>query len=193
MSTIRGTPSKLYSVTKSAALERAWESIENKVMDIFFEDKRLNISPAYPRPGFAFAGSCLPKDLRALNYLSRTLDLSLPILNNIFESNRLLIEHAANWTLSQSRKHIAFLGISFKSGTDDVRESPFVDLIERLIGKGCETRIFDPNVRLAHLVGANREYLNRVLPPCNRFNGPRTSGTSSVRSRSALVSVSRGS
>jgi GDP-mannose 6-dehydrogenase len=136
----------------------------NKVMDIFFEDKRLNISPAYLRPRFAFGGSCLPKDLRALNYLSRTLDLSLPILNNIFESNRLLIEHAANWILSQSRKRIAFLGISFKSGTDDVRESPFVDLVERLIGKGCEIRIFDPNVQLAHLVGANKEYLNRVLP-----------------------------
>jgi GDP-mannose 6-dehydrogenase len=136
----------------------------NKVMDIFFEDKRLNISPAYLRPGFAFGGSCLPKDLRALNYLSRTLDLSLPILNNIFESNRLLIEHAANWILSRSRKRIAFLGISFKSGTDDVRESPFVDLVERLIGKGCEIRIFDPNVRLAHLVGGNKEYLNRVLP-----------------------------
>ena len=133
-------------------------------MDIFFEDKRLNISPAYLRPGFAFGGSCLPKDLRALNYLSRTLDLSLPILNNIFESNRLLTEHATNWILSQSRKRIAFLGISFKSGTDDVRESPFVDLVERLIGKGCEIRIFDPNVRLAHLVGANKEYLNRVLP-----------------------------
>jgi len=136
----------------------------NKVMDIFFEDKRLNISPSYLRPAFAFGGSCLPKDLRALNYFSRTLDLSLPILNNIFESNRLLIEHAANWILNQSRKRIAFLGISFKSGTDDVRESPFVDLVERLIGKGCEIRIFDPNVRLAHLVGANREYLNRVLP-----------------------------
>jgi GDP-mannose 6-dehydrogenase len=76
----------------------------------------------------------------------------------------LLIEHAANWILDQSRKRIAFLGISFKSGTDDVRESPFVDLVERLIGKGCEIRIFDPNVRLAHLVGANKEYLNRVLP-----------------------------
>ena len=136
----------------------------NEVMDIFFEDKRLNISPAYLRPGFAFGGSCLPKDLRALNYFSRTLDLSLPILNNIFESNRLLIEHAANWILSHSRKRIAFLGISFKSGTDDVRESPFVDLVERLLGKGCEIRIFDPNVRLSHLIGANKEYLNRVLP-----------------------------
>jgi GDP-mannose 6-dehydrogenase len=136
----------------------------NKIMDIFLEDRRLNISPAYLRPGFAFGGSCLPKDLRALNYLSRTLDLSLPILNNIFESNRLLIEHGANWILSQSRKRIAFLGISFKSGTDDVRESPFVDLVERLIGKGCEIRIFDPNVRLSHLIGANKEYLNRVLP-----------------------------
>jgi GDP-mannose 6-dehydrogenase len=136
----------------------------NEVMNIFFEDKRLNISTAYLRPGFAFGGSCLPKDLRALTYLGRKLDLSLPLLNHILDSNRMLIERGVGWILGQSKKRIAFLGISFKSGTDDMRESPFVELVERLIGKGCEVRIFDPNVELARLVGANKDYLMQVLP-----------------------------
>jgi GDP-mannose 6-dehydrogenase len=134
------------------------------VMNIFFQDKRLNISEAYLRPGFAFGGSCLPKDLRALMHLSRSLDLSLPVLNSILDSNRLLVERAVRWILEHSRKRICFLGISFKAGTDDVRESPFIELVERLIGKGCEVRLFDPNVRLAQLMGANKEYLTQHLP-----------------------------
>jgi GDP-mannose 6-dehydrogenase len=134
------------------------------VMDIFLQDKRLNISPAYLRPGFAFGGSCLPKDLRALTYLARTRDLSLPVLNHILESNRMLIERGLQWILDTSARRIAFLGISFKSGTDDVRESPFVELVERLLGKGCAIRIFDPNVHFANLIGANRDYLLGVLP-----------------------------
>ena len=136
----------------------------HQVMKIFCEDKRLNISAAYLRPGFAFGGSCLPKDLRALNYLGRKLDLELPVLNHILESNRTLIERGVDRILKQAKKKIAFLGVSFKSGTDDVRESPFVELVERISGKGCEVRIFDPNVHLAHMVGANKEYLLRVLP-----------------------------
>jgi GDP-mannose 6-dehydrogenase len=136
----------------------------NEAMNIFFEDRRLNISTAYLRPGFAFGGSCLPKDLRAITYLGRKLDLSLPILNHILDSNRMLIERGVDWILSQSKKRICFLGISFKSGTDDMRESPFVELVERLIGKGCEVRIFDSNVELARLVGANKDYLMQVLP-----------------------------
>src|SRR5579871_3071907 len=134
------------------------------VMDIFFQDKRLNISPAYLRPGFAFGGSCLPKDLRALTYLARKHDLDLPVLNNILESNQMLVDRGVDWILSRSGKRIAFLGISFKSGTDDVRESSFVELVERLIGKGREIRIFDPNVKIAQLVGANRSYLMKVIP-----------------------------
>jgi GDP-mannose 6-dehydrogenase len=136
----------------------------HEVMEIFFQDTRLNISTAYLRPGFAFGGSCLPKDLRALTYLARKLDLSLPVLNHILDSNRMLVERGVNWVLGQSRKRVAILGISFKSGTDDMRESPFVELTERLIGKGCEVRIFDPNVQLARLVGSNKEFLTRVLP-----------------------------
>ena len=136
----------------------------HEVMNIFCEDKRLNISTAYLRPGFAFGGSCLPKDLRALTYLARKLDLSLPVLNHILDSNRMLVERGVEWILAQAKKRVAFLGISFKSGTDDVRESPFVELVERLLGKGCEIRIFDPNVHLARMVGANKDYLMRVLP-----------------------------
>ncbi len=136
----------------------------HQVMNIFAEDTRLNISPAYLRPGFAFGGSCLPKDLRALTYLARRLDLSLPVLDHILDSNRMLVERGVRWILDTASKRVAFLGISFKPGTDDVRESPFVELAERLIGKGCEVRVFDPNVQLARLIGANRDYLLRVLP-----------------------------
>ena len=136
----------------------------DEVMGIFSEDNRLNISHAYMRPGFAFGGSCLPKDLRALAYLARTRDLSLPIISHILDSNRMLTQRGLDWILAQSKKRVAFLGISFKPGTDDVRESPFVDLVEGLSGKGRAVRIFDPNVNLAHLFGANRDYLMRVLP-----------------------------
>jgi len=136
----------------------------HEVMDIFFQDKRLNISSAYLQPGFAFGGSCLPKDLRALTYLARKFDLSLPVLNHILESNRALVDRGLDWIIGQSKKRIAFLGISFKSGTDDVRESPFVELVERLVGKGFQVRIFDPNVELARLVGANKDYLMSNLP-----------------------------
>lgn len=134
------------------------------VMNIFFQDTRLNISTAYLRPGFAFGGSCLPKDLRALTYLGRTLDLALPVLSHILDSNRMLIERGVDWILRQSSKRVAFLGISFKAGTDDVRESPFVELVERLIGKGREVRIFDPNVELSRIVGSNKSYLMQTLP-----------------------------
>jgi GDP-mannose 6-dehydrogenase len=134
------------------------------IMDVFIQDRRLNISQAYLRPGFAFGGSCLPKDLRALTYLAQTLGLSLPLLGHVLDSNRVLTERGIAWILNRSKKRIVFLGISFKSGTDDLRESPFIELVERLSGKGREIRIYDPNVQLARLVGANREYLNRVLP-----------------------------
>jgi GDP-mannose 6-dehydrogenase len=135
-----------------------------ELIDIFFEDRKLNISEAYLRPGFAFGGACLPKDMRALTYLCRKFDLSLPVLNHVLDSNRMLIERGVNWILRQSKKRIAFLGISFKAGTDDVRESPSIEMVRCLIDKGCAVRIFDANVQLASLVGTNREYLLQVLP-----------------------------
>jgi GDP-mannose 6-dehydrogenase len=155
---------KVAFANEIGVLGSALDIDSHEVMRIFCEDKRLNISTAYLRPGFAFGGSCLPKDLRALTYLGRTLDLTLPLLNHILDSNRMVVERGVNWILAQSKKRVAFLGISFKSGTDDVRESPFVEVIERIVGKGCEVRIFDPNVHLARMVGANRDYLLQVLP-----------------------------
>jgi GDP-mannose 6-dehydrogenase len=135
-----------------------------EVMRIFCEDKQLNISTAYLRPGFAFGGPCLPKDLRALLAVGKELDLALPVLGHILDSNRLLVDLGVAWIAGCDRKRVAFLGISFKSGTDDLRESPFVELVERLVGKGHEVRIFDPNVMLSRLIGANKEYLMRTIP-----------------------------
>lgn len=155
---------KVAFANEIGVLASSLEIDSREVMGIFFEDKRLNISTAYLQPGFAFGGSCLPKDLRALTYLGRKLDLSLPVLNHILESNRMVVERGVEWIVSQRKKRIAFLGISFKARTDDLRDSPFVELVERLVGKGYELRIFDANVRLSQLIGANKDYLMDVLP-----------------------------
>jgi len=133
-------------------------------MNIFALDRTLNISAAYLRPGFAFGGSCLPKDTRALAYFARSLDLELPLLQSLMASNARQIERACDWVLSYGKRRIALLGCSFKADTDDMRESPFIILTERLLGKGCSIRIFDHNVRLSMLMGANREYVTHVIP-----------------------------
>jgi len=133
-------------------------------MAMMVMDKKLNISPAYLKPGFAFGGSCLPKDTRALNHYARTLDLDLPLLQSVMTSNSRQIERASDWVLSWGKKRIALLGCSFKSDTDDMRESPFILLTERLLGKGCTIRIYDRNVRLSMLMGANRDYVTEVIP-----------------------------
>jgi len=135
-----------------------------RVMDIFCQDTRLNLSPCYLKPGFAFGGSCLPKDIRALTYKARTLDLDLPVLNSILPSNERQINRALRMILSHNNKEISMLGLSFKPGTDDLRESPIVDLAERLIGKGYDIRIYDRNVNLAKLGGANRDYIVEHIP-----------------------------
>jgi len=134
------------------------------VMDVFLSDRKLNISPAYLKPGFAFGGSCLPKDTRAIAYLARVCDLELPLLQSILPSNHRQIERALDWVLSFGKRRIAFLGCAFKAGTDDLRESPYVILAERLLGKGCTLRIFDNNVRLSMLTGANRDYIHATIP-----------------------------
>ncbi|KAB2886804.1 MAG: nucleotide sugar dehydrogenase [Albidovulum sp.] len=137
----------------------SWE-----VMDIFCQDTKLNISSYYMKPGFAFGGSCLPKDVRALTFKGRDLDLDLPLLNALIPTNEAQVARAVEMVADIGIRNIAFLGISFKSETDDLRESPQVTLVERLIGKGFNLRIYDKNVHLARLLGANRAFIESVIP-----------------------------
>ena len=134
------------------------------VMDIFFQDRKLNISPAYLKPGFAFGGSCLPKDTRAFLHRSKELDVHIPLISSITESNRHQIDRAMRLIMARGKKRIAFLGISFKAGTDDLRESPFIELIESLIGKGYDLKLYDKNVSLALLTGSNKNYIENTIP-----------------------------
>ncbi len=136
----------------------------HRVMDVFCQDDKLNISRAYLRPGYAFGGSCLPKDLRALVHHSRQLDLASPVLEAILPSNEAHIDAAFDMVRRTGSKRIGILGLSFKPGTDDLRESPLVALVERLIGKGYEVRILDPNVSFASIHGANRAFIEREIP-----------------------------
>ena len=139
------------------------------VMNIFCQDKKLNISPAYLLPGFAFGGSCLPKDIRALTYKAKTHDLELPIMSSILPSNELQVARGLQLIMASGHKRVGILGFSFKAGTDDLRESPMIEVIERLIGKGYDLRIFDRNVNLASLVGANRDFILNRIPHISRL------------------------
>lgn len=134
------------------------------LMDIFCQDQKLNISPTYLKPGFAFGGSCLPKDVRALGYKAQQLDLKLPIIGSILDSNELHLQRALEMVTRHGRRPLGVLGLSFKPGTDDLRESPMVELVQRLLGKGYDLRIYDRNVSLASLMGANREFIFRYIP-----------------------------
>jgi GDP-mannose 6-dehydrogenase len=135
-----------------------------EVMRLFAMDRKLNISEAYLRPGFAFGGSCLPKDVRALLYAGRTADLQLPLLSSIVPSNETQIRREVTAILETRKRRIGVVGLSFKTGTDDLRESPMVALIETLIGKGLDVRILDKNVSLARVMGANRRYIEHEIP-----------------------------
>jgi GDP-mannose 6-dehydrogenase len=136
----------------------------HEVMKLLCMDRQLNVSPAYLRPGFAFGGSCLPKDLKALLYTAKTNDIELPMLANVIASNAAHIEHAIDAVLSSGKRSVGMIGLSFKSGTDDLRESPFVIMAERFIGKGLQLCIYDPEVNVARLIGANRRYIEESIP-----------------------------
>jgi GDP-mannose 6-dehydrogenase len=141
----------------------------HQVMNIFCQDRKLNISTAYLRPGFAFGGSCLPKDLRALTYCAKTNDLQLPILTSILPSNEMQVARGVQMIIDKGNPRIGVLGFSFKEGTDDLRESPMIEVIEHLIGKGFDLRIYDKNVKIASLVGANRDFILNHIPHISKL------------------------
>jgi len=142
------------------------------VMSMFCRDKHLNISARYLMPGFAFGGSCLPKDLRAVLHLAKQSDLDLPLINALFASNEKVIERAVREVIASGARRVGLIGLSFKPNTDDLRESPYVEIAERLLGKGFELKVYDPNVSLARLTGANKDYINRVIPHLSRLLVP---------------------
>jgi GDP-mannose 6-dehydrogenase len=134
------------------------------VMDIFCKDDQLNLSPYYLKPGFAFGGSCLPKDVRALQYRAKEMDVEMPVISAILPSNKLQVSTAFDQVLETGKMNVGLLGFSFKAATDDLRESPLVTLAEALLGKGLKLRIYDKNVLVSRLVGANKEYIENRIP-----------------------------
>lgn len=136
----------------------------HEVMDVICRDTILNISPAYLKPGFAFGGSCLPKDLRGLTYAAKVNDIDIPMLAHVMHSNQVHIEHVVEMILERQVRDVGLAGLSFKGGTDDLRESPLVTMAEMLIGKGMKLNIYDPKVNLSKLIGANRSYIEKTIP-----------------------------
>lgn len=155
---------KITFANETARICEALQVDPFEVMDLVCKDTQLNISRAYLRPGFAFGGSCLPKDLRATAYLAKMRDVELPMLTGILQSNRAHIEHAIGKVMQTGHRRIGMLGLSFKAGTDDLRESPLVTLAEHFIGKGLQLLVYDPEVQLSSLLGANRRFIEQHVP-----------------------------
>jgi GDP-mannose 6-dehydrogenase len=155
---------KIAFANELGAISRALGVDSHKMIEVFLADRKLNISPAYLKPGFAFGGSCLPKDLRGLVYAARRADVAVPLLSHVLPSNEEHLKRAIELITATGKRKIGLFGLSFKPGTDDLRESPLVELAERLLGKGYDLKIYDSNVALSRLMGANREYIEGRLP-----------------------------
>ena len=162
----------------------------HEVMDIFCRDEKLNLSSYYLKPGFAFGGSCLPKDVRAMQYRAKEVDLEMPVIQSILASNQLQIQQAIDMVVETGKKRVGLLGFSFKAGTDDLRESPIVILAETLLGKGYSLCIYDRNVSIARLVGGNKEYINRQIP---HLSSLLTESIDELLERSDVIVVGNGS
>jgi GDP-mannose 6-dehydrogenase len=160
---------KIGFANEMGAICQAYGVDSHAVMEVFASDTKLNISRAYLRPGFAFGGSCLPKDLRAIVYHARRADLSVPILENVISSNEAHLRRVYDRLIEGSARRVALLGLAFKQGTDDLRESPMVELAERLLGRGFDLSIHDAHVRISHLTGSNRAYVDARIPHLSRL------------------------
>jgi GDP-mannose 6-dehydrogenase len=155
---------KIAFANEIGVLCRAEGIDSHRLMDIFCEDTKLNLSPAYLRPGYAFGGSCLPKDLRALTHRVRERQMVAPVLESVLDSNEAHKQRALALVEAAGKRRVAVLGLSFKPNTDDLRESPSVELVEALIDRGYQLTVYDRNVALARLVGANRAFIERQMP-----------------------------
>jgi GDP-mannose 6-dehydrogenase len=179
---------KISFANEVGTLARALGVDSHALMQIFCMDEKLNISRAYLEPGFAFGGSCLPKDLRAITHRARELDLKLPVFEAVLPSNQLHVQRGLEMVLSTGKKKIGVLGLSFKSDTDDLRESPMIELVKALLGEGCDVKIYDAMVELSQIVGANRQFVEQTIPHIGKLLH---SSLESVVAESEVIVVSR--